>query len=54
MHLLTCLLQFVLLTFLHNDNSNMNSDKTNVERNAKRKTTKCRSYLEHSAKHIIK
>ena len=50
MHLLTCLHQFVLLTFLHNDKNNMNSNKTNIKCNAKRKTTKCRSYLEHSAK----
>ena len=50
MHLLICFHQFVLLTFLHSDKSNMNSNKTNVERNAKQKTTKCRSYLEHSAK----
>ena len=50
MHLLICLHQFVLLIVLHNDKNNMNSNKTNVECNAKRKTTKCRSYLEHSAK----
>ena len=50
MHLLTCLHQFVLLTFLHNNKNNMNSNKTNVERNAKRKPTKCQHCLEHSAK----
>ena len=50
MHLLTCLLQYVLLTFLHNDENNMNSNTTNVERNAKQKPTKCQPCLEHSAK----
>ena len=54
MHLLTCLHLFVLLTFLHNDKNNMNSNKTNVKRTAKRKTTKCRSYLDHSAKTYYK
>ena len=49
MHLLTCLLQLVLLIFLHNNTNNMNSNKTNVEHNAKRKPSKCRPCLEHSA-----
>ena len=36
--------------FLHNNKSNINRNKINVERNAKRKPTKWQPCLEHSAK----
>ena len=50
MHFLTCVHQFVLLIFYIIIKKNMNSNKTNVERNAKRKPTKYQPCLEHSAK----